>query len=345
MDEPYENIVYGEWTEVGSGRVRYLSPEERLLRFVARLLSNIEFDLLYLNSIYSITYSVPALLLRSLGLLEKPFLVAPKGELAPSAVAKKAWKKRPYLYLIDKTGLYDDVFWKASNSEEADQIRKWFGENQKIGVAPDLPQFPAEDRLKYEPEPSGILQAVFLSRIHPIKNLDYLLECLNRVNGEVTLDIYGPVDDQNYWNECKKLIRESSEHLQVDYRGTVPPTEVVEVMAGYDLFALPTQGENFGHAIFEALASGTPVLISDQTPWQGLSEAKAGWSVDLESTKTMVGRLQKCVEADKNQRLEWSEAARAYAASESTVGEAVDRNRVLFRNILDGHSHVSGEAG
>lgn len=345
MDGPYENVAYGEWLEVESGEVRYLSPVERRLSFVARLLRTVEFDLLYLNSIYSVTYSVPALVLRKFGFLKQPFLVAPKGELAPSAVTQKAWKKRPYLFLLDKVGLYDDVFWKASNSEEAEQIRKWFGANQKIGIAPDLPQFPAEEVLSYEPTKAGTLRVVFLSRIHPIKNLDYLLRCLEPVDGEVRLDIYGPVDDQEYWKECKKIIRDTSEHLEVHYGGIVAPTKVVDVMAEYDLFALPTQGENFGHAIFEALAAGTPVLVSDQTPWQGLSEAKAGWSVDLDSPNMMVERLEQCVEADENQRQEWSEAARTYAASESNVEEAVARNRRLFRNILHGHSDVSGETG
>ena len=47
-------------------------------------------------------------------------------------------------------------------------------------------------------------------------------------------------------------------------------------------FFFPTLGENYGHVIYEALDSGCPVLISDQTPWRGLSEVGAGWDLPLD---------------------------------------------------------------
>ena len=56
-------------------------------------------------------------------------------------------------------------------------------------------------------------------------------------------------------------------------------------------FILSTFGENFGHAIFESLAAGRPVIISDQTPWRNLEQQKIGWDISLndkEKWKTVI---------------------------------------------------------
>jgi glycosyltransferase involved in cell wall biosynthesis len=70
--------------------------------------------------------------------------------------------------------------------------------------------------------------------------------------------------------------------VRVDYAGEIANAELPAVTAKHHIFVLPTSGENFGHAIFEALALGKPVLISDQTPWRGLRAAGAGWDLALD---------------------------------------------------------------
>ena len=72
----------------------------------------------------------------------------------------------------------------------------------------------------------------------------------------------------------------------------VPHAQLEKILLNNHLFVLPTEGENFGHAIFEALAVGRPVLISDQTPWKNLSSANAGWDLPLNDPKTFSGRIE-----------------------------------------------------
>jgi glycosyltransferase involved in cell wall biosynthesis len=48
------------------------------------------------------------------------------------------------------------------------------------------------------------------------------------------------------------------------------------------VFVLPSKGESFGHAIFEALSLGCPVLISNQTPWNNLLAQNAGIDLPLD---------------------------------------------------------------
>ena len=49
-----------------------------------------------------------------------------------------------------------------------------------------------------------------------------------------------------------------------------------EFLAGGDIYVLPSDTENFGVTVAEALVSGTPVIASQGTPWQGLERERCG---------------------------------------------------------------------
>ena len=73
-------------------------------------------------------------------------------------------------------------------------------------------------------------------------------------------------------------------------------------LAGYDLFLLPTRGENFGHAIFDALEVGLPVLISDQTPWRDLERIGAGWSLPLADPDRFAATIDRLATLEPSER-------------------------------------------
>jgi len=114
------------------------------------------------------------------------------------------------------------------------------------------------------------LSVVFLSRISPVKNLGYFLDILNGCNLRIKFDIYGPIGDQSYWVSCTKKIKKLPENIELNYLGAVPHERVMATISEYNLFVLPTLGENFGHVIIEALTLGIPVLLSDRTPWTSI---------------------------------------------------------------------------
>ena len=80
-----------------------------------------------------------------------------------------------------------------------------------------------------------------------------------------------------------------------------------------NFFILPTLGENFGHAIYEALGTGTPVIISNTTPWKNLEERKAGWDISLNNQEKFIEVLNRCYEMDNDEYKKWSEGAYNYA--------------------------------
>jgi len=119
---------------------------------------------------------------------------------------------------------------------------------------------------------AGQLRLAYIARIHPTKNTFNAIRWLSSVQGQVEFDIYGPIEDEDYWRQCRQAIDSLPENIRVAYRGMVDHDEVAETIVGYHGYYMPTTGENFGHSIVESLLVGRPVIISDQTPWTDIRE-------------------------------------------------------------------------
>lgn len=337
--QPYQGVVVDGWNRVGKAQVFYASEQTLTLSGVARLLSETPHDLLYLNSFFAFHYTSLPLVARRFGLASKtPCVIAPRGEFSRGAIALKAWKKRPYMMLAKVLGLYSDLQWQASSAFEADDIRREMGKTAtRIEIAPDLPPrvvFADSAQSSQSPRKAGPLRILFLSRISPMKNLDFLLDILGRVKSQVEFAIYGPIREPDYWRQCQLLMGKLPENIAVDYCGEVAPIAVLETFAECDLFVLPTRGENFGHVVLEALVAGTAVLISDRTLWQA-SEDNAVQVLRLEEPEAWVQAIERWAEFNAQQFEQMRSAARGYAKRYLENSGALDQNRALFRGVLE----------
>jgi glycosyltransferase involved in cell wall biosynthesis len=164
-----------------------------------------------------------------------------------------------------------------------------------------------------------------------MKNLCYALELLKYTSGEVMFDIYGPKEDKSYWRECEHIVASLGQDVNVRYMGEIQHDQALDVLGEYDLFLLPTLGENYGHVVSEALSAGCPVLISDRTPWRGLEKEGVGWDIPLENKQRFVSVLQYCIDADDDTLYRMHIAARQYALRKSQDSEVLDANRRLFQ--------------
>jgi glycosyltransferase involved in cell wall biosynthesis len=122
--------------------------------------------------------------------------------------------------------------------------------------------------------------------------------------------------------------------LTVSWHGEVPHEQVRPVLAEPDVFFLPTLGENFGHGIFEALAAGVPVLLSDRTPWRDLDAAGVGWVRPLDDHQPFVEAIESLAAMSPDSRLAMRQRAHAYAAQVAASSAARDANHRLFHAAL-----------
>jgi len=245
--------------------------------------------------------------------LESKLIMAPRGMLKQSALQFKAGKKKIYLALFSILGLHRQLKFQATDKTEFDDIKSRYPDNSVELVR----SFPTT--LKKEPlsvaKSEGSLNIIFVGRIHPIKNLDYLLNALRSVKGQVTCTIAGTMEDQSYWQECRKIIEQLPAAITVKNAGELAFPLLQELLATQHILVLPTKGENFGHAIFESLILGKPVLISDQTPWKNLEPMKAGWELPLDSPKVFSEKIQEAVNWNQAEYDLWSKGAKQLAQS------------------------------
>jgi len=336
---PYATLGSGTgWQKVGKASVLYLSPSQKRFCSIVRIICETEHDTIYLNSLFDPDFTLKPLFARRMDLIpNRHCVVAARGELSEGALQLKASKKRIFLKVAKMIGLYQKLVWQASSVYEAKDISSGFGSVAKdIRIAPNLGSAykPVEDGTR-DLVGRKALRVIFLSRVSPMKNLDYALRVLQRVRVPVQFDVFGQVDNEAYWRRCLELIHSLPSNVVASYRGSVPHEEVFDTISRYDLFFLPTRGENYGHAILEALSAGTPVLISDTTPWRSLSEKNIGWDIPLSRDDEFVRIIQEysmckiSIVADMRRRA--AEFAKSTIRDESTI----EANKRLFITTCD----------
>jgi glycosyltransferase involved in cell wall biosynthesis len=192
---------------------------------------------------------------------------------------------------------------------ELDAVHRVFGARARVHVARDITAQPGP-AVEPPPKVAGQLELAFVSRISRMKNLEFAIQALTKVRGRVRFNVYGPIEEPDYWAECRRLAGELPSNVSLHYRGLADPDRIAEIVAEHHVFFLPTQGESFGHAIVEALMAGRPALISDQTPWHGLADHHAGWDLPLSRPDLFTQAIERCVEMSAEELAVWTDGAR-----------------------------------
>jgi glycosyltransferase involved in cell wall biosynthesis len=352
---PYESVQAGHWTRVKGADVYYTPRSEQNLRGLGAIIRATPHDLLYLNSFFSPRFTILPLVARRLGMIPaKPLVIAPRGELSEGALSLRKGKKRAYLVASMLARLYADAVWQASSAYEAEEIRRALRVTEgkvrvagdilrKLGVSEDkvlvagnLPAAPLQATPPPHPSrtPGTPLRAIFLSRISPKKNLDYALRVLASVRAPVDFSIYGPGEDAAHVAACKALATALPPHIRVQWCGPIDPADVPATFARHDLFFFPTRGENFGHVIAESLGAGTPVLLSDRTPWRDLAAKGIGHDLPLADPAGFVAAIEAAAAEAPEAALARRERVFAFALERQRNSPDVEANRLLFATAL-----------
>ena len=127
------------------------------------------------------------------------------------------------------------------------------------------------------------------------------------------LDIVGPIEDREYWKECEAAARTLPGNVKLNVLGPMPYPETLARMQAAHFFVLPTLTENFGYVFIEALACGCPLLISDRTVWNDVSEKGSGWAVPIEDPAAWNAAIRRCLEMGQDEYAKMAKAAREHA--------------------------------
>ena len=146
-----------------------------------------------------------------------------------------------------------------------------------------------------------------------MKNISLVLDALLKIEGEIEYHIYGPVKDEEYWNTCKEKIKNLPANIRVQYHKEFEPVQLNSILSTAHVFILPSKSENFGHAIYEALSAGLPVITSHHTPWNQLDASLAGMNVSTENADNIATAISLFTTMDQSTFDEWHLHAAAYA--------------------------------
>lgn len=310
------------WNEFPFGKAFYIPYGQHILRNVERLIDEVQPDVIYQNSFFSYNDLLPVLKYKRKHKQVK-VIVAPRGELYPERFRNGYWKKKLYSMLFRYSGMLDDVYFQGTGEDECAQERSILGiDESHLYNIQNLSMVAGE----YAPisKKNGELKLVYVARIHPTKNTLSAVQLLKEVKGNVTYDIYGSIEDADYWALCQNAIAQLPQNITVNYKGVIDHNDVPAVLAGYHAYYMPTTGENFGHSIVESMLLGRPVIISDQTPWTDVN-GNGGYAYSLDDKNGFVEALNFLVSLDSNQYIELSKMITKYINEKLNMDEIIQQ--------------------
>lgn len=306
-----------------SVQVYYASNESLGYRQIRQMIKDVNPHFVYCSGIFSVRFTIFPLLIKKASKPSWELVLAPRGMLKQSALAYKPVKKKLYLWLIKKLGLMQGIVFQATDPQESKDIQAHFSPEKCYEIG-NFPTFNAREPVPISKRPAD-LRIYFLGRVHPIKGLHKLLSALRHLEASVQLTIIGPIEDAQYWTKCQALIGSLPHNIRVEVKGEQPPRLVSALVSENHILALPTEGENFGHAIFESFSQGRPVVIFSTTPWRDLAAAGVGFDILPEDETAFVAALRFFADADQEVFDLWSSRARQKAKAfvdDSAISEA-----------------------
>jgi glycosyltransferase involved in cell wall biosynthesis len=272
--------------------------------------------------------------------LDRPLVVSPHGMLEPWARRHHRQRKQVAWATAERAAVGRADLLQAMSEREVDSLRA-AGLFQPALVHPVGVEIHAQQHARDADvagdanEEQGVKTCLFLSRLHPIKGLALLLQAWGQLRpAGWRLVIAGP-DQQGHAAAMEGLARSLGIAERVTFVGSVHGHAKWKLLAGADLFVLPSHSENFGVVIAEALAAGVPVITTTGTPWSMLPSYGAGWWVPADAA-SLADALRAATRLPTAALLEMGTRGRELARERFEWPVIAATIRDAYRWLLDG---------
>jgi glycosyltransferase involved in cell wall biosynthesis len=273
-----------------------------------------EYDLIHVHAIFSYPSTIAMAIAR---LRNIPYIVRPHGLLCKWSLQQSATKKAIYLNIIERKNINQSASLHLASESEKQEIKqldlecKNFVIPHGLAVPETIPD--AYQRLRNHfqlPLEEPII--LFLSRIHPKKGLEYLIEALAQIkNKKFTLIIAGN-GDSDYEAQIKSCLHDYGLQDCSLMTGFVEGELKQLLLQGANLFVLTSYSENFGVAVLEALAAGTPALVTPGVALaQEIEQNDLGYVVPQEPT-AIAKAIEKHLELSESEENKLSQRTRQF---------------------------------
>lgn len=215
---------------------------------------------------------------------KRPYLLSPRGMLAPAALAHDGWRKKLVYPLADRRVIRDAARLHATSRMEFDQLTNLTGSSRVVYVPNGVELRPtpgdaqaARSRFRL---PATAPLILFLGRIHPIKRLDLLAAAFGRVRQQhpnAHLVIAGP-DEEGHRAQIAPLFTPFGG--SVTWTGRVDEAAKRQLLDATAVLVMCSNSESFGMSVAEAMAAEKPVVVTRSCPWPDIESHGAGFWVE-----------------------------------------------------------------
>lgn len=261
-----------------------------------------DYDIYHTNGLWMHCNHITCSIARKKG---KPYIITPHGMLYPAALKRSYWKKWPLIKLFFKKDIMQASCIHATCMQEMENIRA-FGYKGPIAVIGNPANIPPYiDDLKGREKERRFSTFGFLGRLHPIKKVENLLYgvalCPPERRELIRLIIMGKGDEQ-YEQFLHKEVARLNLEKNVEFKGFINGREKFEQLSLLDALFVPSDFENFGMIVTEALACKTPVFASLGTPWEELNKRECGWW--MERTPENIAKVMSLIAEMSNEEID-----------------------------------------
>lgn len=288
------------------------------------------YDLYHTNGLWMYCNHITASIARKKG---KPYVITPHGMLYPQALARSAWKKKLMMYLCFDKDIREANCIHATCMQEMKYYRDLGYKNPVAVIANPMPLPDYIDDIKPERSKKRI---GFLGRLHPRKNVKGLIEAwasLGKATQNAELYIMGK-GDESYEAYLRDLVTTLG-LPNVVFAGFVSGREKFEKLATLTALFVPSDFENFGMIITEALIVKTPVMASLGTPWEELNARHCGWWVNND-IHTLAQTMEEVFSLSDKELLVMGERGKQLVIEKYSSVQVATQMKHLYEWILNG---------
>jgi glycosyltransferase involved in cell wall biosynthesis len=258
--------------------------------------------------------------------------------LEPWARRRARVKKWIAWQLFESANLGAARAFHATSAEEAESIRAC-GVRAPIAVIPNgvAAQAPVADA-----PPVRGRYVLFMSRLHPKKGLEMLLDAWSAVRGahpDVRLVISGP-DLIDYRPTLERKARTLALGESTLFHDPLHGEAKSSALAKAEVFVLPSFSENFGIVVAEALSHGTPVITTRATPWASLEENRCGWWIDP-TVDALTSALSTALALSPDERRAYGDRGRALVRDSCSWDAIAADTAAFYRWICEDNCRPS----
>ncbi len=306
-----------------SGRWEYIPKIEKTLK-------EFDVDLFHIQGLWlHLNHSVARCAMKK----KIPYIFALRGMLYPQALTSSYIVKKIALTLYQRKDLQQASCIQTTCIEEMKFYRE-LGFTNPVAVLPN-PTI-TSDSFERPISTKGKFRVGYLGRVHPRKHIErliYAFDTLRTQLKDAELLIIGSGD-----KHCEQLLRDEVSRLRltnVHFTGFLTGKEKDATIMSLSVLVVPSDFENFGNIVPEALIRGVPVIATKGMPWQELEEFHCGWWIDNDQDSINKALLQ-VLNLSEDERIAMGMNGKRLVQANYSVEAMGAKMRILYEWILNG---------